>query len=76
MLTELASFMKRFRNKKNIKLVFGGESAGLSTGDIRLCDHMVTIDPGIIGNSLSLPVAVSMALYEIKKSYLVKDAES
>jgi tRNA/rRNA methyltransferase len=76
MLTELASFMKRFRNKKKIKLVFGGESAGLNTGDIRLCDHMVTIDPGIIGNSLSLPVAVSMVIYELKKSYLVKDTES
>lgn len=70
MLTELGEFMRKFQHKKKIRLVFGGESAGLSTEDLRLCDHLVTIDQSIINNSLSLPTAVAMALYEVKRSYL------
>jgi len=70
MLTELGEFMRKFQNKKKIKLIFGGESAGLSTEDLRLCDHIVTIDKSIVNNSLSLPTAVAMAIYEVKRSYV------
>jgi tRNA/rRNA methyltransferase len=67
MLTELWDFMQKFGGKKNIKLVFGGESAGLSTEDLRLCDQIVTIDKTIVNNSLSLPSAVVAGLYEVRR---------
>ena len=68
MLTELGNFINKFGNKKKVKLVFGGESAGLSTEDLRICDHIVTIDKGIVNNSLSLPSAVVAGLYEVRRS--------
>jgi len=68
MLSELGEFMQKFGNKKTIKLVFGGESAGLSTEDLNICDHTVTIDKGIVNNSLSLPSAVAVVLYEVRRS--------
>lgn len=71
MLTELWDFMQKFGGKKNIKLVFGGESAGLSTNDLRLCDHIVTIDKTIVNNSLSLPSAVVAGLYEVRRMQAV-----
>ena len=67
MLTELGPFIQKFNNKKKIKLVFGGESAGLSTEDLRICDHIVTIDKDIVNNSLSLPSAVVAGLYEVRR---------
>ena len=67
MLTELGDFIQKFGNKKKIKLVFGGESAGLSTEDLRVCDHIVTIDKNIVNNSLSLPSAVVAVLYEVRR---------
>lgn len=67
-LNELWDFVEKFGANKKIKFVFGGESAGLSTEDLALCDHIVTIDKAIIGNSLSLPTAVAMVLYEFKKA--------
>jgi tRNA/rRNA methyltransferase len=67
MLTELGPFIQKFSNKKKIKLVFGGESAGLSTEDLRVCDHIVTIDKDIVSNSLSLPSAVVAGLYEVRR---------
>ncbi len=67
LLTELWDFIQKFGGKKSIKLVFGGESAGLSTEDLRLCDHIVTIDKTIVTNSLSLPSAVVAGLYELRR---------
>jgi tRNA (cytidine32/uridine32-2'-O)-methyltransferase len=71
MLSESWGFISKFGANKRVKLVFGGESAGLTTEDLNLCDHIVTIDPDIIGNSLSLPTAVAAVLYEVKKSYVL-----
>jgi len=71
MLTELGTFIQKFGNNKKIKLVFGGESAGLSTQDLILCDQIVTIDKDIVSNSLSLPSAVVAGLYEIRRSQSV-----
>jgi len=68
MLTELGPFIQKFGNKKKVKLVFGGESAGLSTQDLTICDHIVTIDKTIVTNSLSLPSAVVAGLYEVRRS--------
>jgi TrmH family RNA methyltransferase len=67
MLTELGENISKFYPDNKIVFVFGGESAGLSTKDLSLCDHIVTIDPEIISNSLSLPCAVAMVLYEFKR---------
>jgi TrmH family RNA methyltransferase len=67
MLTELGDFIQKFGSKKKIKLVFGGESSGLSTEDLNLCDYVVTIDKDIVNNSLSLPSAVVAALYEVRR---------
>jgi len=67
MLTELNSFIQKFSNKKKIKLVFGGESAGLSTQDLNVCDYIVTINKDIVNNSLSLPSAVVAGLYEVRR---------
>lgn len=67
MLTELGPFMQKFGSNKTIKLVFGGESAGLSTEDLTLCDHIVTIDKDIVNESLSLPSAVVAGLYEVRR---------
>lgn len=76
-LTELSDFVLKFGFNKHIKLVFGGEAAGLSTEDINICDHIVTIDKHIVSNSLSLPMAVAMVLYEIKRSALLdKEAKN
>ncbi|MEI6079556.1 MAG: RNA methyltransferase [bacterium] len=69
MLSDLWEFISKFDNNKDIKFVFGGESAGLTTEDLTICDHIVTIDPDIINNSLSLPIAVAMVLYEFKRSH-------
>jgi len=70
MLSGLYDFISRFHADKEIKFVFGGESSGLTTEDLNLCDHIVTIDPDVIGNSLSLPNAVAVVLYEYKRAYL------
>lgn len=70
-LSGLWDFVSRFNVGKSIKLVFGGESSGLTTEDLNLCDHIVTIDQDVIGNSLSLPTAVAIALYEFKRSYVL-----
>jgi TrmH family RNA methyltransferase len=67
MLTELGDFIQKFGSKKKIKLVFGGESSGLSTEDLNVCDHVVTIDKDIVNNSLSLPSAVVAGLYEVRR---------
>jgi len=71
MLSEFWDFASKFGANKKIKLVFGGESAGLTTEDLNLCDHIVTIDPDIIVNSLSLPTAVTAVLYEVKRSLVL-----
>lgn len=71
MLTELWDFMQKFGGKKDIKLVFGGESSGLNTHDLNLCDHIVTIDKSIVNNSLSLPSAVVAGLYEVRRMQTV-----
>ncbi len=68
MLTELGPFIQKFGSDKKIKLVFGGESAGLSTEDLTVCDHIVTIDTDIVNQSLSLPSAVVAGLYEVRRS--------
>ena len=75
MLTELGDFIQKFGSKKKIYLVFGGESAGLSTEDLILCDHIVTIDKDIVNNSLSLPTALSVGLYEVRRSRSVARPE-
>ncbi len=67
MLTELGENIFKFYPDQKIVFVFGGESSGLSTKDLSLCDHIVSIDPEIVSNSLSLPCAVAMVLYEFKK---------
>jgi len=60
-IDELYNFIKE---KNNINyLVFGGEAAGLSNKDIALCDYIVNID--VVRQSLSLPTAVSLVLYEL-----------
>ncbi|MEI6093053.1 MAG: TrmH family RNA methyltransferase [bacterium] len=71
MLSELWNFSSKFDLNKKIKLVFGGESSGLTTEDLNICDHIVTIDQDVIANSLSLPTAVAIALYEFKRSYVL-----
>ena len=50
--------------------MFGGESSGLNTDELNLCDHTVTIDKPILDGSLSLPVAVAVVMYEHKRSML------
>ena len=70
MLSGLYDFISRFYAYKEIKFVFGGESSGLTTEDLNICDHIVTIDPDVIGNSLSLPNAVAVVLYEYKRAYV------
>lgn len=70
MLTELGENISRFYSKSRIVFVFGGESCGLSTQDLSLCDHIVTIDPEIVSNSLSLPCAAAMVLYEYRRYLL------
>ncbi|MCX6113000.1 MAG: RNA methyltransferase [Proteobacteria bacterium] len=71
MLSGLYDFISRFHVDKKIKFVFGGESSGLTTEDLNICDHIVTVDPDIIDNSLSLPTAVAVVLYEYKRAYVL-----
>jgi TrmH family RNA methyltransferase len=68
LLTELGESIIKFHINKKIVLVFGGESSGLSTEDLSICDHIVTIDTDLVCNSLSLPCAAAMVLYEFKRS--------
>ncbi len=72
MLTELGENIFKFYLNKKIIFVFGGESSGLSTKDLSLCDHIVTIDTDIVSNSLSLPCAVAMVLYEFKRAFVAR----
>ena len=75
MLSGLYDFISRFHSDKEIKFVFGGESSGLTTEDLNICDHIVTIDQDIIGNSLSLPTAVAVVLYEYRRSCVLATKE-
>jgi len=72
-IDELYSFIKE-KDTVNY-LVFGGEAAGLSNKDIELCDYIVSID--LVKQSLSLPTAVSLVLYElsssIRRDFITKD---
>jgi tRNA C32,U32 (ribose-2'-O)-methylase TrmJ len=66
-LSELNYFINKFYPDKKISFVFGGESSGLSTDDLNTCDHIVTIDKDIVEGSLSLPMAITILMYEHKK---------
>lgn len=68
-LSELPNFIKD--KDKNICLVFGGESSGLSNSDIEASDYIVSIDTNIVKQSLSLPAGVAMILYEIRRNFLL-----
>jgi len=69
-IDELYNILKE-KNTTNY-LVFGGEASGLSNKDIELCDYIVNID--LVKQSLSLPTAVSLVLYDLCGS-LKKDTK-
>lgn len=71
-LSELPTFIKD--KNKNIHLVFGGESSGLSNSDIEISDYIVSIDTNVVKQSLSLPASVAMILHEIRRNFLLFDS--
>jgi tRNA/rRNA methyltransferase len=66
-LTELSGFINSLHSEKTLALVFGGESAGLSNEQLDLCDYVVTIDNDIVCNSLSVPQATALVMYELSR---------
>ena len=72
-LGELSDFTRRFNLGKQLFFVFGGESSGLSTKDLNLCDYTVSIEPELIDGSLSLPVAAAIVMHEFKKGFVAQN---
>ncbi|MCP3925771.1 MAG: RNA methyltransferase [Desulfobacterales bacterium] len=56
----------RFEDNK-IALVFGREDSGLSTNDLDLCQHFITIPTDEKFTSMNLSHSVTVVLYEISK---------
>lgn len=64
---ELAKKINSLPKSKNIGLVFGRESDGLTTEELRLCDFTTTIPTHTKYYSMNLSHAVTVMLYELSK---------
>ena len=73
MLTDLVPYINKFYPTKDLVFVLGVESSGLSTDDISVCDHIVTIDTDVVNNYLSLPTAGAIILYEFRRGLAIKE---
>ncbi len=64
---QLAKKLHSLPKNKNIGLVFGRESDGLTTEELRLCDFVTTIPTSPKYPSMNLSHAVTIMLYELAK---------
>ena len=58
-------------SNRNINLVFGNESSGLSNDDLLLCDYIVSLPTNDDYTSLNLAAAVQILTYELHKKIMV-----
>jgi len=64
---ELADALKEHGSAKNIGIVFGRETHGLSNEEIGLCDFTVSIAAPLENPTLNLSHAVAILLYELSQ---------
>ena len=63
------SYMQNLRaDSKNIAVVVGTETTGLTQSDIALCDHIFEIEQFGSKESLNVSVAAGIALYELRRN--------
>ncbi len=73
---EASDFVRKNVDNNKIALIFGREDFGLSTEDLGLCNHFITIPTDKEFSSINLSHAVSLILYEVKKRYSDDNSES
>ncbi|MHB1908128.1 MAG: RNA methyltransferase [Nitrososphaerales archaeon] len=59
------SHIPRLDQKKDICLVFGRDTTGLTNSELRLCDYAVTINTGTSYNTLNISHACGIILYKL-----------
>lgn len=64
---KISEFIYERYNENKIALVFGREDSGLSTDDLDLCQHFITIPTDEKFTSMNLSHSVTVILYEISK---------
>ncbi len=73
-LQEVSQWVNKFKNIKNLAIVFGREDRGLSNDEILLAQKVFTIETNN-NPSLNLSHAVSIVLYELCKEIKYKDTK-
>ena len=66
-LQEVSQWIKKFKNIKNLAIIFGREDRGLSNDELLLAQKVFTIET-FNNPSLNLSHAVSIVLYELSKN--------
>ena len=74
-LQEVSQWIKKFKNIKNLAIVFGREDRGLSNDELLLAQKVFTIETNN-NPSLNLSHAVSIVLYELCKEIKHKDKDT
>ena len=73
-LQEVSQWINKFKNIKNLAIIFGREDRGLSNDELLLAQKVFTIETNN-NPSLNLSHAVSIVLYELCKGIKHKDAK-
>ena len=74
-LQEVSQWLKKFKNIKNLAIIFGREDRGLSNDELLLAQKVFTIKTKN-NPSLNLSHAVSIVLYELCKDFNYKNIKS
>lgn len=66
---KISGFIRERYEDNSIAILFGPEDSGLSTSDLDLCQHFITIPTDEAFSSMNLSHSVSVILYEIYKVF-------
>ena len=72
-LGEISNWIGLSKNYRNLAVVFGRESRGLTNNELLLAHRVFNINTSKVYPSLNLSHAVSIVLYEFNKSSIKKD---
>ncbi|MEE4246126.1 MAG: RNA methyltransferase [Kangiellaceae bacterium] len=73
---ELAQMVYREKSYRNIAIVFGTESSGLSNEELQLCNYLVSIPANPDYSSLNLASAIQLIAYEFRMAAIEHEYES